>query len=86
MYVCHEAWKQSVKDKVFGDDPDFDSLNDDDDATEGLSLSMEFKDFPFVEEKIAVYTRHVPGAKFVKKPTIITAGKCLYQWEGGSAT
>jgi len=39
-----------------------------------------------VEEKIAVYTRHVPGAKFVKKPTITTAGKCLYQWEGGSAT
>jgi hypothetical protein len=70
MYVCHDAWKQLVRDKIFGANPDFESVHE-----PTYSLSSKFEDFPFVEEKIAKYTEHVPGTKFEKKSTITSTGK-----------
>jgi hypothetical protein len=72
MYVCHDAWKQLVRAKIFGENPNFESVPE-----PTSKLSREFEDFPFVEEKIAMYSQHVPGTKFVKKSTITSTGKVL---------
>jgi hypothetical protein len=70
MYVCHDCWKQLVRDKIFGENPNFESVQD-----RPNRLSSRFEDFPFVEAKITEYTRNIPGTKFEKKPTITSAGK-----------
>jgi hypothetical protein len=70
MYVCHHAWKELVDDKIFGDNPNFESVQ-----VLPYRLSSHFEDFPFVEAKIAVYKHHISGTKFEKKRTVTSAGK-----------
>jgi hypothetical protein len=80
MCICQTTWKQLVKDKVFGVNPIFDTNgvldNESDSDGENMDgLSYDFKDFPFVEQKVQEYMTRVGGTKFVKKELVTCTGK-----------
>jgi hypothetical protein len=65
-----------VKDNVFGANPQFagDEFINDGMEDEMYSLSLDFKDFPFVEEHVARYRDNVAGTRFEDRGVIRDTG------------